>query len=241
VAEAVAALGGFDHEGSDRFLELGIGLVLGPVGDGQQLVGPEGQAQQRHPAERAHGARGKGRRHRTIASVADPRHLEHGERESGRRVGDLLDRGGVEVREPVGEKAVGRGRGQRAEHDPLPAATGDQAGDEVLEVGRCGLAVRQHEDDAFVDRTAREVVQETQRGLVGVLQVVDHQQQSGTRPGDPHELGGRDEESLVAGLACPAEVAPREGALDLDPVVVAQGVEQRRVSAAQATQRLQHG
>ena len=82
--------------------------------------------------------------------------------------------------------------------------------------------MRQHEHDPLVDRATREIVQQAQRRLVGVLQVVDHEEQPGPGCRHPHQLCSRDEQPLVAGLAGPAEVPASQGALDLGPVVVAQ-------------------
>ena len=99
-----------------------------------------------------------------------------------------------------------------------------------LLMGGSRLAVGQHQDDPLVDRAAREVVQEAQGRLVGVLEVVHHEQQPGSRGCHAHQLGGGDEQPLVAVLPGPAQVASGQRALDLGAVVVSQAVEQRRVS-----------
>ena len=104
--EAEAALGGLDHQGGQRELELGVGLVLGAVGDGQELVGAEGQAQQRDPLERAQRRGRQGSRHRAGAVGAGSRHLEHGEREAGCRLGDLLRCLRVQLGEPFRRAGV---------------------------------------------------------------------------------------------------------------------------------------
>ena len=66
------------------------------------------------------------------------------------------------------------------------------------------------------------------------------QQQPVSGRGQAHQLGDRDEQSLVAGLARPADVAPGERPLDLEPEAVVETVEQGRVLAAQLAERLQH-
>ena len=59
-----------------------------------------------------------------------------------------------------------------------------------------------------VDGAAREVVQQAQGGLVCLVQVVNDQQQTGPRGREPHQLGGRDEQPLVAGLAVQSRSRP---------------------------------
>ena len=79
----------------------------------------------------------------------------------------------------------------------------------------------QHQHDPLVDRAAGEVVQQAQRRLVGVVDVVDDEEQPGPGGRHAHQLGRRDEQPLVAVLAGPAEIASGQGPLDLGPVVVA--------------------
>ena len=54
-----------------------------------------------------------------------------------------------------------------------------------------------------------------------------------------HQLRRSDEQPLVAGLPGPAEVAASQGSFELGPVVVAQRVQQRRMSTAERAERLE--
>ena len=56
------------------------------------------------------------------------------------------------------------------------------------------------DDDRAGHRTAREVVQQAQRGLVRLVDVVHHEQHTVARRGDPQQLRGRDEQALVRTL-----------------------------------------
>ena len=98
----------------------------------------------------------------------------------------------------------------------------------------------EHEDGALVDDAASQVVQQAQARLVGVVHIVDDQEHSGARRGDPHQLGGRHEQPLVHGLAAPIEVATGQGPADLAPVLVAQRVQEGRVPPAEVVERLEH-
>jgi hypothetical protein len=110
-----------------------------------------------------------------------------------------------------------------------------------VDEGRCGLSLGQHEHHALVDGAARQVVQEAQGRLIGVVQVIHHQQQTGSRGCYAHELGGGDEQPLVAVLSRPAQVLPGQRAFDLGAVVVTQPVEQGWVATAEGAQRFEHG
>ncbi len=115
-----------------------------------------------------------------------------------------------------------------------------------LSATRCAVSldpgpVRDRDDHRLGHRAAREVVQQAQRRLVGVLEVVDDQQQAVSGGCEAHQLRDRDEQALVAGLAGPADVPARQGTLDLEAEPVVETVEQCGVLAAQLTERLEDG
>ncbi len=146
----------------------------------------------------------------------------------------------VELREPVDEEAL-RGRAtERRELDPAAGATPDQAVGHLPHLVAHRTAVRQREQHRLVHGTPGQVVQQPQRRLVRLLDVIHHQQQAVARGREAHQLGGGDEEPLVPGLAAPGHVPAGQGALDLQPVDVVETVEQGRVLAAQVAERLEH-
>ena len=85
-----------------------------------------------------------------------------------------------------------------------------------------------------------EVVNETQAGVVGVVDVVDGEQQAVRRRRQPDELGRGDEQPLVRAAAGPGDLLAGEGAVDLLTMMVGKAVEQRRVASTQVRQRLDH-
>ena len=101
-------------------------------------------------------------------------------------------------------------------------------------------SVRHRDDDRLGDGAPRQVVQQPQRRLVGVLQVVDDDQQPVAGRGQAHQLRDRDEQSLVAGLPVQVTSLAGERPLDLEPEPVVEPVEQRGVLAAQLAERLEH-
>src|SRR5215207_7193612 len=70
------------------------------------------------------------------------------------------------------------------------------------------------------------------------MDVVDEEEQSGSRGRHSHELRGGDEEPLVAVLAGPAEVASGERTFDLAAEVITQRVQESRVATAQRVERV---
>ena len=96
----------------------------------------------------------------------------------------------------------------------------------------------EHDADALVARRAGDVVQEAQAGVVGVVDVVDGQQQPVRGRREADQLGGGDEQPLVRALARPRDLGAGERAVDLLAVVVGETVEQRRVAPAHVGERL---
>ena len=234
VPEAVAGLGRLDDAARERRLELFVGRVLVGAGQGEQLVGREDHAEQGDPLERLRRSRRKARRRRRTAVGWPARGWRTGcPRRPGRSPRPCVR----ELREPVGEESTGRRRVERAQLDARPGAASYEALGDLL--GRLGDAgpVSHRDDDGFGHRTPREVVQQPQRGLVGVLEVVDDQQQAAPGRGEPHQLGHRDEEPLVTRLAGPRHLAAGESLLDLGPEAVVEPVQQRRDACDTARRR----
>ena len=99
-----------------------------------------------------------------------------------------------------------------------------------------------------------EVVQEAEARVVGVVRVIDHEQQSGAGRGEPHELGRGDEQPLMSdpaaadrgtagrlgGLAGARRLVTAPSPVDLRAVRVIEPVEQRRMPAAEVGHGLEH-
>ena len=82
-------------------------------------------------------------------------------------------------------------------------------------------------------------MEEAQAGVVGVVHVVDGEQQAVRRRREPDQLGGGDEQPLVRAARRSTGIsAPAEGAVDLLAVMVGEAVEQRRVPPAHVGERL---
>ena len=138
------------------------------------------------------------------------------------------------------DQPPGRGPVQRCELDPGPRAPRDQAVAHRAHRLTGRLTVREGQQHGFGDGDPGQVVQQPQGRVVGLVEVVDDQQQPVPARGQPDQLGRGDEQPLVAGLAAPGHVPPGQRPFDLLPVGVVQPVEQRRVPTAQAAERLQH-
>ena len=100
-------------------------------------------------------------------------------------------------------------------------------------------AVSDRDEQPLRDRAARQVVQQPQAGVVGVVRVVDHQDRSGARGGQPEQLGRGDEQPLVRTLTVPAELPARQRPLDLVAEGVVEPVQQSRMVAAQVGERVE--
>ena len=90
--------------------------------------------------------------------------------------------------------------------------------------------VAEHDADALRGGRAGEVVEEAQARVVGVVDVVDGEQEAVRRRREAHELGDRDEQALVGAASRPGHLGAGEGPVDLLPMMVGEAVEQRRVS-----------
>ena len=126
VPEPVAGLGGLDDAGRQRHLELLVGRVLVDVGDGEQLVGGEDHAEQRHAAGTS-----PGHRRGSAASTRPAHRLPELPASSSAANGSppltwqiSSTCAADEVREPVGEQAS---RGRLVERPQLDAGAGAAA------------------------------------------------------------------------------------------------------------------
>ena len=72
------------------------------------------------------------------------------------------------------------------------------------------------------------------------MHVVDDEEEPPARCCEAHQLGGGDEQPLVAGLAGPWHVLTGERSLELGPELVGEPVEQGWVPPAQVTERFEH-
>ena len=139
----------------------------------------------------------------------------------------------------VREQPSGCGLVEGWEVEDRPGAATDQAGLHLTqEVARSG---RQRDQHPLGDRGPGEVVQQSQRRLVRLVQVVHDEQQPAVAGGQAEQLRRRDEQPLVRGLAAPRRLLPGQRAVELQPEAVVQPVEQRRVLPAEVAERLEDG
>ena len=87
-------------------------------------------------------------------------------------------------------------------------------------------------------RGSSDVVHEPQARVVGVVHVVDREQQTVRGRREAHELAGCDEQTLVRAAAGPRHLRAGERPIDLLPMVIGEAVEQGRVPATHVGQRL---
>ena len=100
--------------------------------------------------------------------------------------------------------------------------------------------VPEHDAHPLSTRRPGEVVNETKTGVVGVVDIVDGEQQAVRRRSQPDEFGRGDEQSLVGTATGPGDLLAGKGAVDLLTMMVRKAVEQRRVMSTQVSQRLDH-
>ena len=100
--------------------------------------------------------------------------------------------------------------------------------------------VREHDAHALLTSRTSDVVQQPEAGVVGVVDVVDGQQQAVGRRREPDELSGSHEQPLMRRAARPRQLCAGQGAVDLLTMAVREPVEQGRVAAAHVSERLDH-
>ena len=87
-------------------------------------------------------------------------------------------------------------------------------------------------------RRPGDVVQEAEAGVVGVVDVVDGEQEAVRRRRQADEFGRGDEQLLVGALAGPRDLRSGERPIDLVAVMIGEAVEQRRMTPAHIGERL---
>jgi len=98
--------------------------------------------------------------------------------------------------------------------------------------------VRDHDAHPLAERRPGEVVQQAQAAVVGVVGIVDGEQQAPARRGQADQLGRGHEEPLVRALSGPRGRRPVPGPVDLFPVPGGEAGQQRRILPAYAGQCL---
>ena len=167
------------------------------------------------------------------------RELVHRERDAAAERRDLLD----ELGGGLGDMATDERRdvvvAERTELELGGSMPVDQA---LARLGECvahgSRAVGEHDAHALVARRPGDVVHEAQAGVIGVVHVVDGEQQTVRRRCQAHQLGRGDEQPLVRASAAPRDLGPGEGTVDLLSVMIGKTVEQRRMTPAHVGERL---
>ena len=146
-----------------------------------------------------------------------------------------------EVRVALGEQVHRLVQGQRGEVEPRADPAGEQAGQDGWD-RRSGPGARgQQEHDRRVDRAPRQVVDEAQGCLVGLVEVLDDQEQAVAgwpRAGSSSAAATNSRWWAVSPLHCSASA--RQRTVDLGPVGVVEPVEDGRVVPAQVRQGLEY-
>ena len=198
-------------------VEVREGLGVGQAREGDELVGVEGRPDDRDPLQHLPGQRIDAADHRGVEHL-DPRRLRgrpagqlgHRERHATGDGGDLLDQLVVGLGDVATDQAGHRllVEGSQLGHHRTLAR--HEALTHLQERRTDGVeAVRHHQGHAVVRRGPGEVVQEAQAGLVGIVDVVDGEQQPLPRRRQPDELGGGHEEPLVAPIPAPGHLPAR--------------------------------
>ncbi len=106
----------------------------------------------------------------------------------------------------------------------------------VVDLGRWATTM-QHR---LGHRAAGQVVQQPQRGLVGLVDVVDHQQQTVAGRGEAHQLGRPRRTSAGGWTPRSSSRRCRTGLARSRPVAVVEPVQQGRVPATEVAEGLEH-
>ena len=176
----------------------------------------------------------------TVAAQGVACGLEDAERQAAGHRPDLAGHSRVQLGKAVGDQLSGAGLVERRQLHDGADTTRDQALSDFAQ-RRASLGSRPEcHHDRLTDRAAGQVVEQPQRRLVGLVDVIDQQQEPVPGRREPEQLGRGDEQALVGGLAAPGDLAAGQGAPQLVAVRVVQPVQQRRVSAAEVRERLEH-
>ena len=246
VAEPVAGGRRLDDQRGEGVVQAGVRVLLGKAGEGDELVGVERRPHHGHALEHLAGGRRDAADHGGVEGLHPARlprgaagQLVHRERHPAAEGGDLVDllvRRGGHVPTDQGRDTVPI---EGTEHDLGRAMAVDEAlaglGQDVAQRAR---SVGEDEADVVVARRPGDVVQEAKAGVVGVVEVVEGQQQAVRRRGEPDQLGRGHEQALVRAPAGPRRLLADQDPVDLLAVLVGQPVEQGRVAAAEVGHRL---
>ena len=85
------------------------------------------------------------------------------------------------------------------------------------------------------------MVQQPQAGLVGLVHVVDGEQQAGPGGREAQQFRGGDEQPLVGPLPVPGQLVPSQGSVDLLAECLVEPVEQSRMLPAQVGECVEDG
>ena len=95
----------------------------------------------------------------------------------------------------------------------------------------------EHDAHPLVVRRSRDVMHETQACVIGVVDIVDGEQQTIRRRCQPHQLGRGNEQALVRTLTGPRDLCSGKRTVDLFSMMVGQAIEQRRMTPAHVGER----
>ena len=247
VPELVVRTGVGDDAGVQGGVEVGEGVVIRQVGERDELVGVEGRAQHGHPLQDVPSLRAEGGQRDRVRGLLPRRggpgpagQLDDRERRSGRQLHDAGHRVGAGVGLMTAGQLLGVRGCEGAELVDDGAGAGGQAGPELLEgVGQRRRPVPDQQRHALAGGAAGQVVGEAQAGLIGFVEVVEHENGAAVGGGEAQQLGDGHEEPLVPAFAAPVQVRTGQGPLDLGPVVVVEPVEQDRMAPAEIGDGLQ--
>ena len=131
--------------------------------------------------------------------------LGHDEGDARGECVDLLDEGVVGIGNVASDERGGGRPVERRELEINGVVAGHQAVPGFGEgLGVWRRAMAEGNDDVLVDAGASQVMQETQAGVVGVVNIVDDQEHTVGCGGQAEQFGDGDEQSLMSGLASPA-------------------------------------
>ena len=168
-----------------------------------------------------------------------PGELGHQERDAPAQRRDQLDQLGRGVGDVTADERRGVAVGERAEPELGRAVPVDEASPGRLQrARRRNRAVREHDAHPLAARRPGEVVQQAQAAVVGVVHVVDGEQQALTRRGQADQFGRGEEEPLVGAPSGPRDRRPVPHPLDLVPVRAGQAGQQPRDLPAPALRAL---
>ena len=165
--------------------------------------------------------------------------LGHQERHAPAQRGEQPDQLGRGFGDVAADERRGVAVAERAEPELGRAVPVDEAAASGLQRARRRYGpVREHDAHPLAVRRPGEVVQQPQAAVVGVVDVVDGEQQAPARRGQADQFGRGQEERLMCALPGPRDRHAVPRPVDLFPVPAGQAGEQRRILTAHAAERL---